>query len=84
MARAPVGGYFPAYESITGSFNGNGYFQGDCRGICERGVEHAMRCFLANYAVQGIGLPKAPPAGISPDVWADVACDEEAMASIRR
>jgi len=75
--------YFPSYEIITGSFSGNAYYESDCRNINELGVEHAMRCFLANYTEAGSRASQTPVAGINADAWADVVCDEEALARVR-
>jgi hypothetical protein len=75
--------YFPSYEIITGSFSGGAYFEADCRGVNALGVEHAMRCFLANYTQAGARAPQAPVPGIDADAWSDVVCDEEALARIR-
>jgi hypothetical protein len=75
--------YFPSYEIVTGSFSGGAYYEGDCRNVNALGVEHAMRCFLANYTDAGTRVSQAPVAGIGVEAWADVVCDEEALARIR-
>jgi hypothetical protein len=67
----------------TGSFSGNACYEPDCRNINELGFEHAMRCFLANYTEAGSRASQTSVAGISADAWADVVCDQEALARIR-
>jgi hypothetical protein len=75
--------YFPSYEIITGNYNCSAYYEADFRGINPIGVDHAMRCFLANYTE---GRADAVPANAAPAAIAitnDLVCDEEAIDQIR-
>ncbi|MFB9949021.1 GSCFA domain-containing protein [Rhizobium puerariae] len=78
--------YFPSYEIITGSHAGGLYYEADYREVNSRGVAHAMRCFVRNYASdpvariqrEGTVLPAAPEP-----TRRDIICDEEAIDAIR-
>jgi hypothetical protein len=74
--------YFPSYEIITGSYNNGKYYEADYRGVNAVGVDHAMRCFLANYTGTK-GLPAAPIAPSGPSGSDEVVCDEEALDEVR-
>jgi len=75
--------YFPSYEIITGSFSAGAYWDDDVRGVNALGVEHAMRCFLANYTTGAARAPQGAVATVDASAWADVVCDEEALARTR-
>lgn len=77
--------YFPSYEIITGNYNNSAYYESDYRGVNSIGVDHAMRCFLANYTEAGVGAKKAESTKVYVAVATDseVICDEEAIDQIR-
>ncbi|WP_454850543.1 GSCFA domain-containing protein [Rhizobium binxianense] len=78
--------YFPSYEIITGSHAGGLYYEDDYREVNSRGVAHAMRCFVKNYASRSTGRsqPERPePQASWEPVNRDIVCDEEAIDSIR-
>ena len=74
--------YFPSYEIITGNFNDSAYYESDYRGVNAQGVDHAMRCFMRHYTVDGQRAAATGPADV-PRVAAGaldgVVCDEEAI-----
>jgi hypothetical protein len=75
--------YFPSYEIITGNYNHGAYYEDDLRGVNARGVDHAMRCFLANYTT---GKPATAAAMAPPSIAADdngLVCDEEELDQAR-
>jgi hypothetical protein len=78
--------YFPSYEIITGSYAGGLYYEADYREVNSRGVAHAMRCFVRNYAshAPSEALSERPlPRETSDTMHRDIICDEEAIDAIR-
>ena len=78
--------YFPSFEIITSSNAGGRYFGPDYREVNELGVAHAMRSFVANYALGRT----VPVEGTSRDAAVDgpvsnggIVCDEETISMIR-
>ena len=78
--------YFPSYEIITGSYAGGLYYEADYREVNSRGVAHAMRCFVRNYASRASSEAPAElalPRETSDTAHRDIICDEEAIDAIR-
>lgn len=77
--------YFPSYEIIVGNYSNSAYYDADYRGVNAIGVDHAMRCFLANYTDAGIEAKKAGSTNryVAVVSHAEVICDEEAIDQIR-
>jgi GSCFA family len=73
--------YFPAYEIISGHYNGGAYYDANKRTVSAVGVEHVMRVFQATYFGKGQTDPlsehkhsmlEAAYAG-----GKDIICDED-------
>jgi hypothetical protein len=58
--QLPSVAYFPAYEIITGSFNGGRYFADDHRSVTEPGVDHVMRVFFRHMTACGEASGETP------------------------
>ncbi len=89
ISRLPGCSYFPSYEIILGSHNGNRYFEADLRSVRPEGVDNVMRLFFRHYVSNTTAdkrLPPLfrpqPPAQVVAAELADlnkVICDEEAI-----
>jgi len=78
--------YFPSYEIITGSYAGGLYYEADYREVNSRGVAHAMRCFVKNYASDpspAVRRDTEPQTTAIEPTRRDIICDEEAIDAIR-
>jgi hypothetical protein len=74
--------YFPAYEIITGHYNGGSYYDANKRTIAPAGVAHVMDVFRATYLSRALAAEVRPVARVSllDDTYAggeDIICDEE-------
>lgn len=77
--------YFPSFEIITGNFNFGKYYEDDLRDVNKIGVDHAMRCFIANYIQSEPGRRDAESQMGAIEYYktiAEVVCDEETIAAI--
>lgn len=77
--------YFPAYEIISGHYNGGSYYDANKRTVSAVGVDHVMRVFQASYFQEGQVAPSPQHRrSLLEEAYAgghDIICDEDLIAN---